>query len=244
MKRFAAAALFACLVALPVCAQHGAAHGGFSGRSAPAFHGGQAFRGGPAAPAPNRYAGFRGNSTSRPYGSPYGNRRPTAGIRRPYTGNENFHHRRAYISPYGVLGYGIAGYAAPGWIGPGYLGYSDDNGSADTQPQPPPPSDAYDQQPDQQEPPPWPLGGASVAAANSAEASRQAEPPAPEDAVTLIFKDGRPPEQIHNYIVTRGTLYIGDQHRREVPVDDIDLTATAKVNRDAGVDFHIPTGSR
>jgi hypothetical protein len=60
------------------------------------------------------------------------------------------------------------------------------------------------------------------------------------DAVTLIFKDGRPPEHIHNYLLTPTTLFVGDQQRRTIPVDQLDLTATAQVNQDAGVDFRLP----
>jgi hypothetical protein len=60
------------------------------------------------------------------------------------------------------------------------------------------------------------------------------------EAVTLVFKDGRPPEQIHNYILTRTTLFVRDQHARKIPTDQLDLAATAKVNQDAGVDFQLP----
>ena len=61
-----------------------------------------------------------------------------------------------------------------------------------------------------------------------------------EDAVTLVFKDGRPSEQIHNYILTRTTLYVRDQHHRDIPLDQLDFAATQKLNRDAGVDFQLP----
>jgi hypothetical protein len=112
---------------------------------------------------------------------------------------------------------------------PDALGYDDSSSSPDYAPE------GYDAQPiDQGQPaPPWPYG----AAAGSAHPS-----PAPEseEAVTLIFKDGRPPEQVHNYILTRTTLYVGDQHRREIPTDRLDLAATAKVNQDAGVEFRLP----
>jgi hypothetical protein len=74
--------------------------------------------------------------------------------------------------------------------------------------------------------------------------ARPAPDPASEEAVTLIFKDGRPPEQIHNYVLTRTTLYVGDQHRRAIPTDQLDLVATAKVNQDAGVEFQLPNASR
>jgi hypothetical protein len=74
--------------------------------------------------------------------------------------------------------------------------------------------------------------------------SNQAQPsPVPEsvEAVTLVFKDGRPPEQIHNYVLTRTTLYVRDQHLRMIPTDQLDLAATAKVNQAEGVDFQLPS---
>lgn len=68
--------------------------------------------------------------------------------------------------------------------------------------------------------------------------------PEPEDAVTLVFKDGRPNEQIHNYMLTRTTLYVQDGRRREIAVADLDLPATVKLNHDAGVDFQLPASVR
>jgi len=68
-------------------------------------------------------------------------------------------------------------------------------------------------------------------------------PPAPEpgpaSAVTIIFKDGNS-QQIHNYMLTRTTLYVQDEHRREIPVEELDLPATQRVNRDVGVAFELP----
>jgi hypothetical protein len=77
-----------------------------------------------------------------------------------------------------------------------------------------------------------------------AGASAAASPaPADEDAVTLVFKDGRPPLHIHNYAMTRTTLYVQDPHHREIPVEDLDLAATEKANREAGVSFAVPQGA-
>jgi hypothetical protein len=65
--------------------------------------------------------------------------------------------------------------------------------------------------------------------------------PSSEEAVTLIFKDGRPPEQIHNYVLTPTILYAGDvAHRQVIPLDELDIPATEKANAEAGVDFHVP----
>lgn len=60
------------------------------------------------------------------------------------------------------------------------------------------------------------------------------------DAVTLVFKDGRAPEKIHNYALTRTTLYVTDGRRREIPVASLDWAATEQANRAAGVNFQLP----
>jgi hypothetical protein len=64
------------------------------------------------------------------------------------------------------------------------------------------------------------------------------------EAVTLVFKDGRASEQIHNYILSRNTLSVLDGRHRDIPVDQLDLVATEKANREAGVDFHLPASAR
>jgi hypothetical protein len=59
-------------------------------------------------------------------------------------------------------------------------------------------------------------------------------------ATTIVFKDGRPPEQIRNYALTQTNLYVMDQQRRDIPLDQIDLAATEKANRAAGIEFQVP----
>jgi hypothetical protein len=73
-------------------------------------------------------------------------------------------------------------------------------------------------------------------------AQTPAAEPAAEDDITLVFKDGRPPEKIQNYLLTRITLYVQGARLRQIAVADIDLAATQKVNRDAGIDFQLPNG--
>jgi hypothetical protein len=251
MRRLAAAALVFAWIALPACAQHSSSHGGFSGRggssgrSAPAFHG--------SSGVPNRSTGVRGNPVhgypgSRPLTASRGSlgtRVGANGTRAPYTGS--WRYRRPYRSPYGTVNpyslsvYGVPGYGIPGWIGPGYAGNADtggdDNSSAPQNSIP----EGYDQQPDEQGPPPWPYGSSQAVPASVQSGSA---PTDSEDAITLIFKDGRPPEQIHNYILTKDTLFVGDKHRPDIPVDQLDLAATVKVNQELGVDFRLPGSSR
>jgi hypothetical protein len=104
----------------------------------------------------------------------------------------------------------------------------------------------YNPPPDQTEPEPppsytpWP--DTSAAPSSSSEPSSAA---VIENApVTLVFKDGRPREQIHNYMLTSTMLSVLDQRGRDIPVDQIDLPATVAVNREAGIEFALPGASR
>lgn len=95
-------------------------------------------------------------------------------------------------------------------------------------------------------PQPYPVPPVEQAEAIPPDPYRPAyeKPLEPEAAVTLVFKDGRPSEQIHNYMLTRTTLYVQDEHRREIPVDDLDIAATKKINKAEGVDFQLPGAGR
>lgn len=64
--------------------------------------------------------------------------------------------------------------------------------------------------------------------------------PTSETATTIVFKDGRPSEQIHNYAMTQSTLFVLDRERRDIPLDQVDVAATEKANRSAGIDFQVP----
>ncbi len=62
-------------------------------------------------------------------------------------------------------------------------------------------------------------------------------------AVTLVFNDGRPPMQVHSYVLTGSSVLIAEKgHQRVIPVTDLDLPATVAQNREAGVDFRLPGG--
>jgi len=237
MKRLYMVALTALVTVgftIPTCAQRSASRGGVSSHSAPAFRGGfstsapRSFIGAP------RYIGRSAlSSTPRFLGST-----PRNFVSRPsyYYGASQY--RRPYPSRnrYGVPYLGAA-WIAPGYLDLGYLGYPDTTTDDDSQAAPNYPT-GYDN------PPPYPEQLAPP------YLSYTQAPPAPpaalpdEDAVTLIFKDGRPPEQIHNYAMTRTMLYVRDKNHRDIPIAQLDLDATQKVNHDAGVDFQLPKVSR
>ncbi|HEX9201067.1 MAG TPA: hypothetical protein VF865_16020 [Acidobacteriaceae bacterium] len=151
-----------------------------------------------------------------------------------------FRNRRAYVPFVGVgVPYGFGGLYAPDFLGYPDSGFYGDTAYASPAAGPvAPPEEAaapYDTQSSQP----------AAAAPNPfyRRPYERPQPPAPleaENAVTLVFKDGRPSEQIRNYMLTRTTLYVQDEHRREISVDDLDLMATQKANKDAGIDFRLP----
>jgi hypothetical protein len=151
-----------------------------------------------------------------------------ASARPPFYTRNRIPHPPRY--PYGY-GAGIV-YAYPLWLGPTYFDDSadepDDPSGASV---PPADTDTYaGLDPGQFQPP------------LADEIPQPSPEPAPEapDAVTLIFKDGRPAQQVHNYALTRTTLYVIGSHHRDIPVADLDLAATEKANRQAGVAFELP----
>ena len=242
MKRLLAVVLLVAGVAVPAWGQRGA-RGGGAGRGATAS------RGGFSAGGSFSYAGAR-TSYARPPGGyssgvaglrngpAYGLRGGSSyAVRRPVSGGPV-----RYRLPYRSIPYGFAGpYGVAGWIGPDYLDYSDspvDEGpvyAGTAQPYSPEndPQAGYDAapvEPDSYRP--------------AYQPSRAPVEPKSAAAVTLVFQDGRPAEQVHNYILTRTTLHIWDEHPRDVAIDQLDLVATAQANREAGVAFQVPDGGR
>jgi hypothetical protein len=236
-----------------------ASHGGGGGRVGGAPGGGFARpmnRGGGGGYAP-RY-GEQGRG--------FGGGQRAANGRPGFYHREGDHRREGRA--YGVSGYG-AGYGDYGWLDandpgydpgndPGYDAGSADNGSYDvgpTQDGSGVAADGYaaqgpageDQGPSG-EAPPVPYTAASAETGSGYEAPRVAARSVSvaqlslynSNAVTLVFKDGRAPETIHNYALTRTTLYVTDGRRREIPVAALDWAATEKVNRAAGVRFQLP----
>jgi hypothetical protein len=66
--------------------------------------------------------------------------------------------------------------------------------------------------------------------------------PAPIDSTVLVFRDGHK-QQVTNYAVVGQTLYVFDERRQKIPLGDLDVPATIKVNDDRGVEFQLPGSS-
>lgn len=66
-----------------------------------------------------------------------------------------------------------------------------------------------------------------------------------EEPLTLIFKGGRAPAKMQNYMVdAKGVTDLDQRQYEKIPLDQIDIAATEQVNRSHGVDFRVPGGSR
>jgi hypothetical protein len=189
-----------------------------------------------SAPAyrPNLSAQPRSLYTSPIGPPPFGGTQPITGRRYPYPNNgyrPYYHSRGVYLVP-GFLNYGYGGYGY-GYPDDSYSGDQQQAAPADSYAQAPPPDSGYDEAYGQA-PPRQPY---QPQAAPAAEVPDQPE-------ITLLFKDGRTPQQVQNYAVTRTTLYVLDgAKRREIPLDELDLPQTEKTNRDAGLDFEVPAGA-
>jgi hypothetical protein len=225
--------------ALPACAQRAGGHAGFALRSGPAAH---AFRNGiaPARPlirSSGSYAALpRPQFPQRPLR--YVTIAPAGASRFYQRNNTNRTARRprgfAMAYPIGVIGF------------PPDTGFYDDSFN-----EPPYPSEPTALQPDygyNEYPPNYPDYGAQYAQypqpGEPAPVTQVPSTAATAETVTLIFNNGQPPEQIQNYLATRTTLMVIDgTRRREIPIAELDVPATVKANRAAGIDFSLPTAT-
>jgi hypothetical protein len=130
-----------------------------------------------------------------------------------------------------------------------YGGQGGDQYQNEYQNQPPYGGDEYQNQPPyggdeyQNQPPPPPPDEPQYrppAYQPPAQSPRAPRLPASQSATTIVFKDGRPAEQIHNYALTRTTLFVLDPQRHDIPLDQIDLAATERANRASGIEFRVP----
>lgn len=213
------AALGFMVSSIPLWAQrgggaHGASHAGFAGRSSGSFHSG------------SFHAGSFG-------GSRMGNFARRSGV------------RIRTLSPYRYRGSYGWGYYPYGYYP--YLGYAWD-------------SDSYDDQPDRDvyaesyaPPPPYRDDSGlqrDVEGLNSKIDRLQADVEArnhpkteQEPETALVFRD-KHVEEVRNYAISGATLWVlNDAAAKKIPLAQLDLDATVKMNDDRGVDFQVPQPS-
>jgi len=71
--------------------------------------------------------------------------------------------------------------------------------------------------------------------------AREEERAAAVPATALVFRDQHV-EEVRNYAIAGGTLWVLNDHQagKKIPLAQLDLDATAKMNDDRGVDFQVP----
>ena len=144
------------------------------------------------------------------------------------------------------------GYEYPYLIDPGFYDWGDSDNSAydNSAPGSSESDQAYDQAYDQGGPvplypPPYPNQGYNAPIQQPAAAPAGPTAPEPERLLTVIFKSGRAPTMVRNYLMTTKVLNdLDSQHYEQIPLDQIDLAATLRINNAAGVDFQVPGASR
>jgi len=161
--------------------------------------------------------------------------------------NPNFYHHHfprtfGYVLPYGPYYYGgYAPYAMDYGDYPGYTGYV--AGTFDTNPYPGYPYPAqYAPTPDYYSPNSSPPPVNSAPAPQSYQQRRSGRnDSASDDAepTVLVFRDGHR-QEIANYAIMGSTLFVLSGPRARIPVAELDIPATERVNQDRGVDFKIP----
>jgi hypothetical protein len=70
---------------------------------------------------------------------------------------------------------------------------------------------------------------------------REEEHAAVGPATALVFRDQHV-EEVRNYAIASGTLWVLNDHQagKKIPLAQLDLPATVKMNDDRGVDFQVP----
>jgi hypothetical protein len=222
MRRLLSIAAFVVLIALvSASAQRGGARASGGGHSSSVGHasGGHSFSGihsGPSISSAHSFGSFHGNRIG-------GSRIHTRGFR------DCFGCRRSYGYPW-YAAYG--GYYDPYWWSDSSSSYDEDQARelalADE------------------------MNAASLEEQRLRERedrdqdlyARRAQPheerTAPGPATALVFRDQHV-EEVRNYAIAGGTLWVlNEQAAKKIPLAQLDLAATVKMNDERGVDFQVP----
>jgi len=198
---------------------HFASHGSFTGHAS-AVHASGGFRGGGF----GRGSGFRGQPGNRFHHHHHG-----------FDGRRGFYSGYPYASYYPSYPYGYYSYDDPFF-------YDTENEDQDAY------AGSSYQAPSYPAPSPEDSGLRSDVQALSGKIDRlQADvearnrPKETEPATALVFQD-KHVEEVRNYAIARGMLWVLNDHQagKKIPLAQLDIPATVKMNDDRGVDFQVP----
>jgi hypothetical protein len=201
------------LLSLPVWAQRGS--GGAHGSAHAGFSG-------------HSSVGFSGHSSGSIHTSGFSR---SSGVR-IRTGNSygrGAYGRRGY---YPYFYYPYLGYY--GWDADSYDDNNNRDAYADSSPPPPPYRDDSGVERDVQA-----LSGKIDRLQADVEARNRPKPES-EPETALVFRD-KHVEEVRNYAISGGTLWVlNAQAAKKIPLSQLDLDATVKMNDDRGIDFQVP----
>jgi hypothetical protein len=61
------------------------------------------------------------------------------------------------------------------------------------------------------------------------------------EPTVLVFRDGHR-QEVANYAIMGSTIYVLAGRRSRIPIAELDIPATERVNQSRGIDFHVPKG--
>ncbi len=139
-----------------------------------------------------------------------------------------------FLSPFGFGGFGFG--AFPFWGGSPIFWDTNQPDYSQAVAQPAlQPIVIYAQPPQQQQPAPPPEPAPQPQAAPGKQPEPMSLP-----ATILVFRDQHR-EEVANYAIAGDTLFLFVAGgRKKIPISELDLPATIKVNDDRGVEFHVP----
>lgn len=227
------AALGVALLTMPAGAQRRGGVGGFAGHAG--FSGGHAMVGGRGPVMTGHSFGFSGGFRGGPHFSP-GFGRP--GFGRP--GRSPFFNHRHFFRAWPYAAY----YGYPYWDYGDDWDYGDNSYAADSYQNYPPPdySNSYGDNRVQSDIDR--LGNEVDRLRQEREAressASQSRSKSDSEKTQLVFRD-KHTEEVQNYAIVGQTLWIlTGQRARKIPLTELDIPATKKVNDDRGVDFQLP----
>jgi len=230
-------AALAVVVALPGWAQgHGGSHGGFSSHSSGSAHVAAAHVSSSSSIHASSGRVFAGHASAGQ--GPFRGVNSGRGGIRPGRNSYNYrgvYGRRGYYAYGGYYPYGYyAWYADPLYDTSDQDAYADEYGGAPYQ-------DGYqgdgaqgDLQSDVKE-----LKGKVDRLQSDVEARNRPKPEA-EPETALVFRDQHVME-VRNYAISGGMVWVlNEDVAKKIPLDQLDLDATVKMNGERGVDFQVP----
>ncbi len=163
---------------------------------------------------------------------------------RTRTGNRYHNYTYNYRGYYGRGGYPYYGWGYYPW---GWDGWYDNSSNYDSGDQD---QDSYAGSYQAPAPAPYPENGGlqrDLQTLNGkidrlqADVEARNHPKNEEPATALVFRDQHV-EEVHNYAIARGTLWVLNDHQagKKIPLAQLDIPATIKMNDDRGVDFQVP----